>query len=141
MRRFFDTSVLVAAVLEEHEHHDRSFAALSAASLPSAFCGAHNLVEVYATLTRYPGKQRLTAEQGLLILGAIESHLTIVSLETKEHLAAIRRFAGAGIIGGTIYDALIAACALKAKADILYTWNIGHFLQLGDDVAQRVRTP
>jgi len=83
----------------------------------------------------------LTAEQGLLILGAIESHLTIVSLGTKEHLAAIRRFAGAGIIGGTIYDALIAACALKAKADILYTWNIGHFLQLGDDVAQRVRTP
>jgi len=69
------------------------------------------------------------------------SSLAIVTLETREYLAAIRRFAAHGITGGTVYDGLIAACALKAKADVLYTWNTGHFLLLGDEVARKLRTP
>lgn len=141
MRRFFDTSVLVAAVLEEHEHHERSFSVLSAANPSSDFCGAHNLAETYATLTRYPGKQRLSAEQGLLALRTIENRLTIAALDTREYLAAIRRFGAIGVIGGTIYDGLIAACALKVRADVLYTWNVGHFMLLGDEIAQKARTP
>jgi len=141
MRRFFDTSVLVAAALEEHEHHERSFLAFSAASPSSAFCAAHNLLEVYATLTRYPGKQRLNPDQALLVLSAIEHQLTTVALETREYFAAIRRFAAMGVTGGTIYDGLIAACALKAQADVVYTWNLAHFRLLGDDVARRLRMP
>jgi len=141
VKRFFDTSVLVAAVLEEHEHHERSFAALSTATPSSACCAAHNLAEAYATLTRYPGKQRLSPDQALLAIEVFEDRLAVVALETREYLAAIRRFATLGITGGTIYDGLIAACALKAKADVLYTWNVGHFLQLGDEVARKVRTP
>ena len=141
MRYFFDTTVLVAGVLEEHEHHEPSFSALSTASRTSAFCAAHNVAEVYATLTRYPGKQRLSAEQALLALTAIESRFTIVALETREYLAAIRRFAAIGITGGTIYDGLMAACAVKAKVDVLYTWNIGHFMLLGDEIARKVHTP
>ena len=141
MKRFFDTSVLVAAVLEEHEHHQPSFSALSTANPSSAFCAAHNLAEAYATLTRYPGKQRLSPDQALLAIVVFENRLAVVALETREYLAAIRRFAALGITGGTIYDGLIAACALKAKADVLYTWNIGHFALLGDEVARKVRTP
>ena len=141
MRYFSDTTVLVAGVLEEHEHHEPSFSALSTASRTSAFCAAHNVAEVYATLTRYPGKQRLSAEQALLALTAIESRFTIVALETREYLAAIRRFAAIGITGGTIYDGLMAACAVKAKVDVLYTWNIGHFMLLGDEIARKVHTP
>ncbi len=141
MRRFFDTSVLVAAVLEEHEHHQPSFLAVSKANRSSAFCAAHNLAEVYATLTRYPGKQPLSADQALLTLSVFENRLTIVALEAREYLVAIRRFAAMGITGGTMYDALIAACALKAEVDVLYTWNIGHFMLLGDEVAGKVRTP
>ena len=68
MRYFFDTTVLVAGVLEEHEHHEPSFSALSTASRTSAFCATHNVAEVFATLTRYAGKQRLSAEQALLAL-------------------------------------------------------------------------
>jgi predicted nucleic acid-binding protein len=141
VKRFFDTSVLVAAVLEEHEHHQRSFSALSTATPSSACCAAHNLAEAYATLTRYPGKQRLSPDQALLAIEVFEDRLAVVALETREYLAAIRRFATHGITGGTIYDGLIAACALKAKADVLYTWNAGHFLLLGDEVARKVRTP
>jgi predicted nucleic acid-binding protein len=141
VKRFFDTSVLVAAVLEDHEHHERSFSALSTATPSSACCAAHNLAEAYATLTRYPGKQRLSPDQVLLAIEVFENRLAVVALESHEYLGVIRRFAAHGITGGTIYDGLIAACALKAKADVIYTWNIGHFLLLGDEVARKVRTP
>lgn len=141
MKCFFDTSVLVAAVLEEHEHHQRSFSVFSTASPSSAFCAAHNLAEVYATLTRYPGKQRISADQALLAIQVIEGRFSIVALKTQEYLAAIRKFTAVGITGGTIYDGLIAACALKAKADVLYTWNIGHFVRLGGQVAEKLHTP
>lgn len=104
-------------------------------------CAAHSVAEVYATLTRYPGKQRLSADQAGIAIDSIQERLTIVALEATEHLAAIRRFAAQGVAGGTIYDGLIAACALKVKAEVLYTWNLSHFLLLGDDVAQKVRTP
>ena len=141
MRIFFDTSVLVAAVLEDHEHYERSFTVFSAAKRSSAFCAAHNLAEVYATLTRYPGKDRLTAEQALISLEKIEERLTITALEASEYVAAIRKCAFRGIVGGTLYDDLIASSALKARAEVLYTWNTAHFRMLGEEVASIVRTP
>ena len=33
-------------------------------------CGAHSLAEVYATLTRMPGKHRISGEQAMLFVGA-----------------------------------------------------------------------
>ncbi len=141
MKVFFDTTVLVAAVLEDHEHYERSFPVFSAARRSSAFCAAHTLAEVYATLTRYPGKDRLSAEQALISVEKIGERLTVIALEVPEYVRAIRRFAAQGIVGGNLYDGLIAACALKAGVDILYTWNTAHFRMLGEEVAQRVRTP
>jgi predicted nucleic acid-binding protein len=141
VRIFFDTTVLVAAVLEDHEHYERSFTVFSAAKRSSAFCAAHNLAEVYATLTRYPGKDRVSAEQALISLEKIEERLAIVALEASEYVVTIRKCAAKGIVAGTLYDGLIASCALKARADILYTWNTAHFRMLGEDVALIVRTP
>jgi predicted nucleic acid-binding protein len=46
-----------------------------------------------------------------------------------------------GISGATIYDALIARCAMKSKAQAIYTWNLKHFHALGSAVAVRVRQP
>ena len=141
MRWFFDSSVLVPALLPDHVHHARSFAAFAAASPKNAGCAAHSLAEVYSTLTRYPGKQRLSAESAALLVQEIERRLTLVWLDGDEYVAAIHRIAGMGIVGGAVYDGLIAACALKAKADVLYTWNVGHFRMLGREPAQEIRTP
>jgi predicted nucleic acid-binding protein len=141
LRWFFDSSVLVPALLADHVHHARSFAAFAAASRKNASCAAHSLAEVYSTLTRYPGKQRLSSEFAALLVQEIEHRLTLVWLDGDEYLAAIDRIAGMGIVGGAVYDALIAACAAKAKADVVYTWNTAHFMLLGDEVARKVRTP
>jgi len=141
LRWFFDSSVLVPALLADHVHHARSFAAFAAASRKNASCATHSLAEVYSTLTRYPGKQRLSSEFAALLVQEIEHRLTLVWLDGDEYLAAIDRIAGMGIVGGAVYDALIAACAAKAKADVVYTWNTAHFMLLGDEVARKVRTP
>jgi predicted nucleic acid-binding protein len=77
----------------------------------------------------------------MLVLENLAQHLTLVSLAPEEYWAVIATSAEAGIVGGTIYDALLAKCALKAKADIIYTWDLGHFRQFGHEVASRLRTP
>ena len=49
--------------------------------------------------------------------------------------------AATNFVGGAIYDALLGRCALKAKAEILYTWNTKDFLRLPSEIAARVRQP
>jgi hypothetical protein len=39
------------------------------------------------------------------------------------------------------YDALMARCAIKARAEAIFTWNIDYFRRVGPEVAKRVRTP
>jgi len=141
VRSFFDTSALVPVFIPGHEHHQRSLAAFSAVDLSCGYCAAHCLAEVYATLTRLPGKYRAAPEQAILCLEAIEERLNVVALEVAEYISAIREAAGIGIQGGALYDALLGACAVKAKADILYTWNTRDFQRLGANVSKRVRTP
>jgi len=48
--------------------------------------------------------------------------------------------AEADIIGGTIYDSLIARFALKAKVEVVYTWNTRHFQRFGAEIVKRLRT-
>ncbi len=141
MRAFFDTSVLVPVFLEDHEHHERSLNAFVEADKKRDCCAAHSLAEVYATMTRLPGRHRLSGEQVLLFVENIRERLKLVWLNGDEYNAAIKLAAHTNVIGGTIYDALIARCALKAKADALYTWNTKHFEQFGSAIAERLKTP
>jgi predicted nucleic acid-binding protein len=141
VKLFFDTSVLVAAVSVQHVHHGPSLAVYLAANKNQAGCAAHSLAEVYATLTRLPGKQRMSCEQSLLFLDEIKDRLRTVTLDGDEYSAAVTDAAAEGIVGGMIYDALIARCAMKARAETIYTWNIDHFRRVGPEVAERVRTP
>jgi predicted nucleic acid-binding protein len=141
LKSFFDTSVLIPAFFEDHEHHEASLRVFLRADKKQACCGAHSLVEFYATTTRFPGRHRLSGEQVLLLLENIQERLTIVTLEAQEYYGILKRAAEAGIVGGAIYDVLLASCALKAGAEIMYTWNVRHFRRFGPEVAKRIRTP
>jgi predicted nucleic acid-binding protein len=141
MKGFFDTSVLIPAFLEDHEHHEASLSAFLKADRPSASCAAHSLAEVYSTLTRLPGRHRLSGEQVLLFLENIRERLTLVSLDPEEYFAAVEEAAAAGIVGGAIYGALLAQCALKSRAETIYTWNVKHFQRINSEIACRVKTP
>ncbi len=102
---------------------------------------AHSLAEVYSVLTGMPAKHRASPDEALLFLNDVRERLTVVSLDEEEYLQALKNAAANGIQGGAIYDVLLARCALKVKAEAIYTWNLKDFNRLGADVASRVRTP
>jgi predicted nucleic acid-binding protein len=138
---FFDTSVLIPAFLEDHEHHERSLNVFLKADKNQGACAAHSLAEFYAIVTRLPGLHRLSSDQALLLVEEIYQRLAIIALNAEEYSLAVRSAAPLGIVGGTIYDVLLARCALKAKAETIYTWNVRHFERFGRELAERVRTP
>jgi len=141
VRAFFDTSVLVAAFYGDHQHHAASLALFAGQKKSSGATAAHCLAEVYAVVTGMPGKNRASPHEALLFLNDVHERLALVSLEESEYVRVIEHAAEAGISGGALYDALIAQCALKAKAQTIYTWNAKHFERLGADIARRVREP
>lgn len=141
MKAFLDTSVLVATFYGDHEHHGASIDLFLRHEKPDVCCAVHSLAEIYACLTRMPGKDRASADEALLFLDNIRERLTIVTLTVEEYFKALAVSASAGVAGGSIYDAMLAHCALKAGAEAIYTWNIKDFKRLGPHIAERVTTP
>jgi predicted nucleic acid-binding protein len=137
---FFDTSVLVPVFLAKHMHHTASKAAFQQGRREERSCAAHSLAEFYATFTGFPNKFSADGNDVLVSIGEILERLSIVTLTGDEYVTTIQDAARDGVIGATIYDALLARCAIKAQADVIYTWNVKHFQQF-PEVRSRVRTP
>lgn len=130
MRVFLDTSVLVAAVLADHEAHARAFAALERVlgGLDDGVVSGHSLAEMYAVLTRLPTPFRHTPEQALLSIEEnVIPHFELCSLSGRDYATLVREAALIGIQGGTVYDAVLLKCAAKAGVERIYTFNVQHF--------------
>jgi predicted nucleic acid-binding protein len=141
MKWFFDSSVLIPVFYRDHIHHEASLEAFETAQKKDSCCAAHSLAEVYSTMTRLPGKYRLSGDQALLFLESIKERCTLIALSADDYVSAIEASVSLGIVGGTIYDALLAECALKADSETVLTWNLEDFRRLGPDVAKRARNP
>lgn len=63
MKAFLDTSVLIATFYGDHEHHGSSLDLFLRFGKSDASCAVHSLAEVYATLTRMPGKHRVRGDE------------------------------------------------------------------------------
>lgn len=109
-----DTSVVVAAFASWHEGH--ASAAQALAREPRV--PAHVLVETYSVLTRLPPPHRAPAE---LVAAFLDEMFTAapLALPPRAHVRLLLQVAAAGIAGGGVYDALIAATVLHAKARLL----------------------
>jgi predicted nucleic acid-binding protein len=142
MKALFDTSVLVAAILNGHQQHQPCLAILQQAQtqqIQGLIC-VHSLAELYSVLTRIPQ----TKVQPLLAQTLINENLQafeFIALTTEDYAAAIDLMVQHQLMGGGIFDALIAQAALKADSDLLLTLNPNHFSRLGDAVARRVQVP
>lgn len=77
----------------------------------------------------------------MLFIGSIRERLSIVALNGDEYADGIQSFAALGVVGGGIYDAMLARCAMKAQAETIYSWNSRHYAQCGPEVVRRLRTP
>lgn len=141
MKAFFDTSALVPVFYGSHIHHQASLARFIQFDRSTGCCGAHSLAEVYSTLTRMPGKHRISSEQAMLFIGSIRERLSIIALSGDEYADALQTSAARGIVGGGIYDAMLAHCALLARAKTIYSWNARHYGLCGPEVTRLLRMP
>ena len=141
MRVLFDSSVLVPVFYADHIHHEPSAQAFLAARKDDSFCALRSLGEIYATLTGLPLRPRIVGPEAMTAIREIRKRLTVVSLSDEEYVATLQELSDVGIVGGAAYDALIARCALKSRAEKIFTWNIRHFRQFGPEVEKKLRTP
>ncbi len=101
-----DSSIVVAAFSSWHEDHQRSLLALTNhPKLP-----AHVAVESYSVLTRLPRPNRAPAG---LVNEFMKHHFPepVLSLPASLYASLLELAADEAILGGSIYDALIAATA------------------------------
>ena len=77
----------------------------------------------------------------MLFIGSIRERLSVIALSGDEYADALQAASALGIVGGGIYDAVLAHCALKAKVETIYTWNTRHYSLCGKEVTELLRTP
>ena len=94
----------------------------------------HYLAEVYS-VTGMPGKNRASPDEAMLFLRDVCDRLTTVTPDDGEYFHVLEDVAASGTIGALIRNAIIAHCALKAKA------QIEHFNRPSGQIASRVREP
>jgi len=133
MKTLFDTSVLVAAIVEPHPMHTRALPWLQRAKAVTIdfFVASHTLAELYAVLTTLPLKPRispLTAWR--LVHDNVETSAKIISLSPSDYRDTIKHMSELGLTGGIIYDALIVKAAQKAGVERLLTFNVDDFIRL-----------
>lgn len=140
---FCDTSVLLAAILEQHVHHARSVAVVRRLNRNTAACALHSLAEVYATLGQIPtGGPRPAPSDVRAAVADILRVFMPIALTTRDYNVVLDRLAASGIYGGRVYDALILQCAAKANASAVYTWNTKHFRALASpELLPLIREP
>jgi predicted nucleic acid-binding protein len=104
-----DTSVAVALVVSDHEHHEATFEALGSRRLGLA---GHAAFETFSVLTRLPPPARRTPGAVARLLGAGFPHTRFLSAGAAASLL-LDDLPSRGIGGGSIYDALVAGAAAE----------------------------
>ena len=130
MRTLFDTSVLVAALVDQLGNHEAAFRTLLGytSGEHSGCCSTHAIAECYATLTALPVTHRISPDEArLLIEDSVLGRLTVVPLTQADYLAVLRQVATLGLASGAVYDALHAHCAHKERVDQILTYNLSDF--------------
>lgn len=110
-----DTSVVIAALATWHDAHARASEELATAEVALV---AHVAYETTSALSRMPQGRRIGPQ---LVLEALQRRFSgdWVALDGTRARAALRRAVAAGVRGGALYDALIAATAAEHGARLL----------------------
>jgi len=144
MKILFDTSVLVAALVQPHPLHNRALSWLKKAKAEEfeLIVSSHTIAELYAVLSTLPVSPRITP--GLawrLIHESVEPVASVISLSSSDYFATIKRMSDLGISGGAVYDALIVKTARKSEVDRVLTFNVNDFKRIWPEGETRIAVP
>jgi len=144
MKILFDTSVIIAALVESHPMHQRAFPWLKQSKKNEfeLIIACHTIAELYAVLSVLPTKPRISpAVAWRLVHENIETIGKIVSLTAAEYSSVIKKISERGLVGGITYDALIAKVAEKSKVEQLLTLNSDHFKRVWPEGEKIIVSP
>jgi predicted nucleic acid-binding protein len=139
MNLFFDTNVLVAASVRTHAHHTQALPALQRviAKKDKGVITAHNIAELYSSLTRLPVVPRIhPVDAARIVADNLLPHFETIRIDKRDYLEAMELVRDGGWVGGSIYDAVLLRCAAKANVDRIYTFNLSHFRALAPPALQ-----
>lgn len=103
-----DTSVAIALLVSDHEHHTATFAALANRRLGLA---GHAAFETFSVLTRLPPPARRTAAAAARLLASNFPGTRFLGPDAAQ--ALLTDLAAKRIAGGSVYDALVGAAAVE----------------------------
>jgi toxin FitB len=109
-----DTSVIVAAALQSGAGHAEANEAIRASA---AAASGHAWIESYSVLTRLPFDVRLSGPDAARVLDSVVPRTRVLSAD--EHLGFIEWIKRSGVVGGAVYDALVAWVAKCAALPLL----------------------
>jgi len=146
MNKFlFDTSTLVAALVESHPKQPLALPRLQRVKngIDKGVVSAHSLAELYNILTIFPAKPRRISPQEAqqLIQQNILDVFEVITLSEQDYMSVINHLSESDIIGGVIYDALILKAAIKANVDYVVTLNEKDFKRVYPDFGFKVILP
>ena len=144
MKVMFDTSVLVAGMVEPHPMHERSLPWLKRARSGELefFVASHTLAELYAVLTALPVSPRISPGAAWrLIREDVITPAKVASISPSDYGAVIRRVADLGLFGGIIYDAIITKAAQKTQVDRILTLNPDDLTRVWPEGASLISLP
>jgi predicted nucleic acid-binding protein len=121
---------MIAAVSAWHDHHERARDEIEnrLGRKHQMIIAGPSLIEAYSVLTRFPAPHRIAPEDARSVLEAnFLQGAKVVALGAAAYGVLLRGAPDAHISGGHAYDAVIAACARKARVNTLLTFNATHF--------------
>ena len=136
MKILFDSSVLIAAIIEPHPKHKQALSWLIRAKDKEfdLIVSAHSLLEIYSVLTKAPFQPNITPETAKKLIDVnIKKNATIQFLDASDYFKLLDTISSQNLKGGIVYDALIYACAKKFKVQKIVTSNVKDFVQIKID--------
>ena len=142
MRTFFDTSVLIASMIEDERGHEAALKALNRYGTAQGYAALHSVAECFATLTGGRlGIQISAANAAEMIHANVVEPLDLIALSKTEYVQVMTSARELGMRGGAIYDGLLLACARKIDAERILTFNTRHFATFAPDLRNLIHAP
>jgi predicted nucleic acid-binding protein len=144
VRILFDTSLLIAAVVEGHPAHALAFPWLQRAKdkTNTGVVAAHSLADMYAILTRLPVRPAIPPDMAREIIAVnVLDTCEVVTLSAGDYVTLLNHLADLKVAGGAVYNALLLHAAAKAGVDQVVTLNAHDFRRVYPALVDKIVSP
>jgi predicted nucleic acid-binding protein len=143
MKVAFDTSVLVAAMVEPHPLHARALIWIESVSTRKAAgqCSWHAVAECWSVLTRLPLEPPISPAFAAVAIESLIKRVRPLEIGPSTYREAVRRCSERGLRSGALFDALHLVSAEEGHANAFVTFNPADFERLVVEASPLIVVP